>query len=272
MPFVLAVLKVLAIFLLLVAVLVIVALLLPLGFAVEYRPGRFRVSAVYGPFRRTIWAHRTRSRAASAAREKPAVSQRGSAADSSTASDTPTPKAAPVTPEAEAAPPPVAGQPAPGEPGTAPEPLLPEEEEEALPEGAMGRLERMLILLEEDPRKLGNCVLGHMRWLHRHSFFKMSIRQVDIFWTVTCEDAAATATVYGAEMAAFNTALALVQQTVRLKCKRLWLEPDFTGARRAERKIACVVSASAILMIHLLYRIWKDPLLQPAQQTDSQTT
>lgn len=272
MPFVLAVLKVLAIFLLLVAILVIVALLLPLGFAVEYRPGRFRVSAVYGPFRRTIWAHRTRSRTASAVREKPAASQRKRDATAASAvSDTSVAQSAPVTPEESALTPPVA-EAVPGEPVTVPEPLLPEDEEEALPEGAMGRLERMLILLEEDPKKLGNCILGHMRWLHRHSFFKMSIRQVDVFWTVTCEDAAITATAYGAEMAAFNTALALVQQTVRLKCKRLWLEPDFTGARRAERKISCVVSASAILMIHLLYRIWKDPLLQPAQQTDSQTT
>ena len=88
----------------------------------------------------------------------------------------------------------------------------------------------------------------------------------------SCEDASRTAVVYGAEMAAFNTALALVQQTVLLQSDRLWLEPDFLGNRRAERRISCTVSASAILMFHLLYRIWKDPLLQPVPQSESQTT
>ena len=68
MPIVFAILKVLAVFLAVAAVLVIVALLLPLGFAIEYRPGRFRVSAVYGPLRRTVWSHRTHRRAHSRAR------------------------------------------------------------------------------------------------------------------------------------------------------------------------------------------------------------
>lgn len=271
MSIVFAILKVLAVFLGIMVALVIVALLLPLGFAIEYRPGRFRVSAVYGPLRKTVWAHHTHQPTASAGTHKNGSPEKQNAPNQSGVPDESIRQPAPLPRETEAPPVPTA-EAAPEKTRETSEPVLPEDEEEELPAGAMGRLERMLNLLEEDPKTLGNCVLGHMRWLHQHSFFKMSIRQVDVFWTVTCEDASTTAMAYGAEMAALNTALALVQQTVRLKSRRLWLEPDFTGARRAERKISCVVSASAILMIHLLYRIWKDPLLRPAQQLDSQTT
>ena len=94
----------------------------------------------------------------------------------------------------------------------------------------------------------------------------MRVRRLQVFWTVTCEDAAATAIAFGAAMTALNTALAAVQQAIPLQSEGLWLEPDFTGARRADRHIFGIVQARAILMLHLLYRVWNDPLLQP--QTD----
>lgn len=262
MPVFLAILQILAVVLLLLCALILTALLLPLGFAIEYRPAKFRVSAVYGPWKRTIWSHRIRSGTPPRRAETPSGEEKGGRA--SAEQKEPAPPLPKILSKEESDP----GAPeTPGAGGsTIPvqESFPPDEEEEELPSGAMGRLERMLILMEEDPQTLGNCVLGHIRWLHRHSFFKMSIRHAEVFWTVTCEDAAATAIAYGAEMAALNTALALVQQTVRLQSDCLWLEPDFTGARRQDRRISCVVSASAVLMIHLLYRIWKDPLLQPA--------
>lgn len=256
----LTVLQILAVFVVVLLVLLVIALLLPLGFAVEYRPDHFRVSAVYGPLRRTVWYHRFR-------RKRPLP--QGIQAplrpepDSSSADGKEPVQPAPSQPMQRT---PTNGAPPGKTVPDAKEMALPEEEEAELPSGAMGRLERMLSLLEEDPQAFGECVLGHIRWLHRHSFFKISVRHADIFWTVTCEDASATAIAYGAELAAFNTALALVQQTVHLQSDCLWLEPDFTGTRRSERKIACTVSASAILMAHLLYRIWKDPLLQPQPQ------
>ena len=98
----------------------------------------------------------------------------------------------------------------------------------------------------------------------------MGIRHADVYWTVTCEDAAATAIAYGAEMAALNTALALIQQTVRLQSDRLWLEPDFTGQSMTNVGLPARCRASAVLMLHLLYRIWKDPLLQPQEQPEPQ--
>lgn len=139
-----------------------------------------------------------------------------------------------------------------------------EEETPQIPAGAIGRMERVLTLLEDDPQALLHCAWEHMRWLDRHSFFKVRVRHLNVFWTVTCEDASRTAIAYGAALSALNAALAAAQQMLHLQSDRLCLEPDFTGQRRQEREISFTVSACAALMFHLLYRIWKDPLLQPA--------
>lgn len=269
MPVLLAILKVLAFLLLVVAALVTIAMLLPLGFAVEYKPGQFRVSAVYGPLRRTVWARGGRGRKRHAGESPPEPRTAATETKAPPGTDTPpelvsVPKAAPEP-----------SVPASEESGKrelpeAPMPEMPPEEEEETSGVVQQRLIRILELAGEDPKALASCVLGHMRWLERHSLFKIHVRHLNVFWTVTCEDASDTAIAYGAEMAALNTALALVQQTVRLQSDRLWLEPDFTGARRAERWISCTVSARAILMFHLLYRIWNDPLLKPQAQSDTQ--
>lgn len=269
MVILLTILKVLAIVLGVVAVLVAVAVLLPLGFSVEYHPGYLRVSAVYGPLRRTIWSKHLRFRkkrpkqhnavpsqpSASSKAEPPVRPEPAGAEPAAAAPGSPT---NPVSAPPEAPPPPAEEAP------PKPAPAVPPEEEEVETGAIMGRVERIVELLAEDPKTLANCVLGHMHWLQKHSFFKVHVRHLNVFWTVTCEDAAKTAVAYGAEIAALNTALALVQQSVLLQSDRLWLEPDFLGTRRPERHISCTVSASAILMFHLLYRIWKDPLLQPS--------
>lgn len=270
MPVLLAILKILAFLLLGLAVLLTIAMLLPLGFAVEYKPGRFRVSAVYGPLRRTIWAKGGRGRKRRTGESPP--EPRAAATKNKAPTETHTPPEPAPAPKAE---PSVSASVGTGEnalpepPPETPMPEMPPEEEET--SGVIQqRLERILELMGEDPKALASCVLGHMRWLERHSLFKIHVRHLNVFWTVTCEDASDTAIAYGAEMAALNTALALVQQTVRLQSDRLWLEPDFTGARRSERWISCTVSARAILMFHLLYRIWNDPLLKPQAQSETQ--
>lgn len=265
MPVLLAVLKIAAILVLAIVVLLVAAMLMPLGFAVEYRPGRIRVSAVYGPLRRTVWSRRAQRKAIRKKDNQPATG--------TTLSTEQQPLSAPVPPAAQAeerrrSPKPPQAPEGHSTPPASSVPLPPEpEEEQEVSSGAVvGRLERILELLTEDPKALATCVLGHLRWLQRHSWFKIQIRHLDVFWTVTGEDAAHTAIVYGAEMAALNTLLALVQQMIAIQSDRLWLEPDFTGTQRAERRISCTVSARAILMFHLLYRIWKDPLLQPVSQ------
>lgn len=254
MPVVLMILKVLLALLALLLLLLAAALLLPLGFAVEYRAGRFRLKAVYGPLRRTFWSFHLK-RPAAPAGGRPRPSQPGTTAASQPAASgrtsrpgsasTPPPDSAPAAPAAE---------PVPAE----------EEEMPQIPAGAIGRVERVLTLLEDDPQALLHCAWEHMRWLDRHSFFKVRVRHLNVFWTVTCEDASRTAIAYGAALSALNTALAAAQQMLHLQSDRLCLEPDFTGQRRQEREISFTVSACAALMFHLLYRIWKDPLLQPA--------
>lgn len=280
MPVLLAVLKGAAILVALVLILLVVALLLPLGFAVEYRPGHLRIAALYGPLQRTVWSHRLRWPSFFTQPKQEPHPQPAAPAVTTPPEPKAQPENQPTAPPEKTEP---QGQEAPVRPegaapgGTtaeeAPTPA-PELEEEMESGAIMSRLERMLEVTAEDPKAMANCVLGHMRWLQKHSFFKIHIRHLHVFWTVTCEDASRTAVVYGAEMAAFNTALALVQQTVLLQSDRLWLEPDFTGERRKERRISFTVSASAVLMFHLLYRIWKDPLLKPqsAPQPEPQTT
>ena len=245
MPVLLLALKILAGLLLAVLVLLAAALLLPLGIAVEYRPGRIEIAAVCGPVRRSLRTYRTPA-AKPGGQKKPEP-----------------PGAAPAPETTETSVPPGAGerpQPAPPEPP-------PEEPEHAAPEEETGqkdgKLERILTLLEEDPAAVAACLWRHARWLGRHSPFKMQVRRLHVFWTVTCEDAAATAIAFGAAMTALNTALAAVQQAIPLQSDGLWLEPDFTGERRAQRRISGIVQARAILMLHLLYRVWNDPLLQP---------
>ena len=246
MPVLLLALKILAGFLLAILLLLVAALLLPLGIAVEYRPGRIEIAAVCGPVRRSLRTYRTPA-------AKPGAQKKQEAQQTA-----PTPG----TPETNA--PPGTGKTPQAEP---PKPAPPEEPEHTAPVEETGqrngKLERVLTLLEEDPTVVAACLWRHVRWLGRHSPFKMRVRHLYVFWTVTREDAAATAVAFGAEMAALNTALAAVQQAIPLQSDRLWLEPDFTGMRRAERRISGIVQARAILMLHLLYRVWNDPLLQP---------
>lgn len=270
MPILFTIIKVLAILSGILLILLAIALLMHLGFSVEYRPDRLRVVAIYGPLRRTVWSHRLRRAAVHRRESSPPKADFSSLSSAFKAGEQgEAGEAAGVRPEKPEKKEPVVRLPEektiPDEEAGPPGQSVPEEEE--WESGAVvGRLERMAELASEDPKTLGNCILQHLRWLQRHSIFKIHVRHLNIFWTATGEDAAETAILFGAEMAAFNTVLALVQQTIHLQSDCLWLEPDFTGMRRTERRISCTVSASAILMFHLLYRIWKDPLLQPTAE------
>lgn len=252
MPVLLLALKILAGLLLAVLVLLAAALLLPLGIAVEYRPGRIEIAAVCGPVRRSLRTYRP-SAAKPGSRKKEEAQQTAPAPETAGAN---APPGAGESPQPEPHEPP---------PEEEPEPITPAAPEEEAGQKD-GKLERILTLLEEDPAAVAACLWRHVRWLGRHSPFKMQVRRLHVFWTVTCEDAAATAIAFGAAMTALNTALAAVQQVIPLQSDGLWLEPDFTGERRAQRRISGIVQARAILMLHLLYRVWNDPLLQP--QTD----
>ena len=67
---------------------------------------------------------------------------------------------------------------------------------------------------------------------------------------------------------AANNLLAFLQQVVCLQCDHLQLESDFTGQRRGERYISGRLHTHPFLLlwllIRLLFRLGKDPQLQPA--------
>ncbi len=123
-------------------------------------------------------------------------------------------------------------------------------------------------LLSDDLMAFAKCMLGHTGWLGRRLLRTVRVQHLDVFWTVTADEAGTTAELYGAEMAALNNLLAFLQQYIRLQSDRLWLEPDFTGERTGERNISFRVSIGTgvllWLLLRLLWRLWKDPQLQPA--------
>ena len=111
-------------------------------------------------------------------------------------------------------------------------------------------------------------MFGHLRWVGRFLARHIKVQHLTVFWTVTGEDAVQTAELYGAAMAGANNLLAFLQQVVCLQCDHLQLEPDFTGQRRGERHISGRLHTHLFLLlwllIRLLFRLGKDPQLQPA--------
>ena len=136
------------------------------------------------------------------------------------------PRPAPEPPQAETA--------APAKPAAS----SPEEEFEA-----------MLGKLMSDPMR---HVRRGQQWAKgpgRFLLARLRVRHLRIVWTVTEQDAAATAVTYGALMAACNTAWAILRDHVDAKADELRLEPDFTGERAAERCFACQITARMYIIV-----------------------
>lgn len=256
-------------------VILLAALVLPLGIRVSYHPGNLQVRAYYGPLQFTLWPR-------GGAGNAPAAPQPAAApappAGTSAATERKTPPAAtagkPSAPPATkaAAPhttlPESAAAPQPGSADTAPPEPESTHPKAGLPFGISEHISAARQLLSDDPMTFASCMLGHTGWLGRLCLRALRITHLDIFWTVHADEAAATAALYGAEMALANNLLAFVQQHVRLQSDRLWLEPDFTGQRAGERSISFSLNSCAgvllWLLLRLLRRLWKDPQLQPA--------
>lgn len=255
-------------------VILLAALILPLGIRFSYRPGSLQVRAYYGPLQFTLWPRGSAGNAP-AAPQSAAAPAPPAGASATTEGNTPPaatagkPSAPPATkaaaphtlPESAAAPQPGSADTAPSEPESTPS-------KGSLPFGISEHISAARQLLSDDPMAFASCMLGHTGWLGRLCLRALRITHLDIFWTVHAEEAAATAALYGAEMALANNLLAFVQQHVRLQSDRLWLEPDFTGQRAGERSISFSLNSCAgvllWLLLRLLHRLWKDPQLQPA--------
>ena len=268
--------------LLAILLLLVVALLLPLGIQAAYRPGEAFAKAFYGPLKFTLWPRggtqgaqsKAKSKPTQKSPEKPDTSPPPTvikAVEGEKASVTvkvepdkpalpaPAPRPAATAAQAEAK----------TTPTSAPEETPPAQNSKGgLPFGISDHIDAAMQLLSDDPMAFAKCMLGHTGWLGRRLLRTVRVQQADVFWTVTADEASTTAELYGAEMAALNNLLALLQQYVRLQSDRLWLEPDYTGERRGERTVSfrMTIGTGVLLWIilRLLYRLWKDPQLQPA--------
>ena len=268
--------------LLTILLLLVVALLLPLGIQAAYRPGEAFAKAFYGPLKFTLWPRggtqgaqsKAKSKPTQKSPEKPDTSPPPTViktVDGEKASVTikvepdksalpaPAPRPAATTAQAEAK----------TTPASAPEETPPAQNSKGgLPFGISEHIDAAMQLLSDDPMAFAKCMLGHTGWLGRRLLRTVRVQHLDVFWTVTADEASTTAELYGAEMAALNNLLAFLQQYIRLQSDRLWLEPDFTGERTGERNISFRVSIGTgvllWLLLRLLWRLWKDPQLQPA--------
>ena len=133
----------------------------------------------------------------------------------------------------------------------APEPPQAETAAPAKPAAASPEeeFEAMLGKLMSDPMR---HVRRGQQWAKgpgRFLLARLRVRHLRIVWTVTEQDAAATAVTYGALMAACNTAWAILRDHVDAKADELRLEPDFTGERAAERCFACQITARMYIIV-----------------------
>lgn len=268
--------------LLAILLLLVVALLLPLGIQAAYRPGEAFAKAFYGPLKFTLWPRggtqgaqsKAKSKPTQKSPEKPDTSPPPTViktVDGENASVTikvepdksalpaPAPRPAATAAQAEAK----------TTPASAPEETPPAQNSKGgLPFGISDHIDAAMQLLSDDPMAFAKCMLGHTGWLGRRLLRTVRVQHLDVFWTVTADEAGTTAELYGAEMAALNNLLAFLQQYIRLQSDRLWLEPDFTGKRTGERNISFRVSTGTGVLLwfllRLLWRLWKDPQLQPA--------
>lgn len=260
----------------------VVALLLPLGIQAAYRPGEAFAKAFYGPLKFTLWPRGGTQGAQSKAKSKPTQKspEKPDTSPPPTVIKTVEGEKASVTikvePDKSALPAPAprpaataAQAEAKTTPASAPEETPPAQDSKGdLPFGISDHIDAAMQLLSDDLMAFAKCMLGHTGWLGRRLLRTVRVQHLDVFWTVTADEAGTTAELYGAEMAALNNLLAFLQQYIRLQSDRLWLEPDFTGERTGERNISFRVSIGTgvllWLLLRLLWRLWKDPQLQPA--------
>ena len=255
MTILLVILKILGAALLILLLLLLAALLLPLGLDIRYAAGQWQVQARYALLHFALYPPKNApQQAASPAREVP----------KEPAAQKPPPPAAKAEPAQntqkadKTQPPPAAKAQAKPEP---------KPQARGQPFGIGARLDAALALLQRDPVAFVKCAFGHLGWLGRGAAKSLRLDHVTVFWTVTGQDAAATAVTYGALLGALNTAWALLQQSVRVQADRLWLEPDFTGQQKADRCISLQVRSCAAVLLWLALRfarrLYKEPLWQP---------
>lgn len=268
----LAVLKFLGWALLFVLALLVLLLILPVELRFAYTPKGTSLTAWYGPLHFSLWPRctaepTTSSPPAAQAPQSEPIShpvEKKSTVLSQTETTTATTSFVPTQAQAPAA---ASTQPS----GTEREDTAAPQEEKSsggLPFHISERIEAAMDLLARDPAAFARCMFGHLCWLGRGLARHIKLCHLTIFWPITGRDAAQTAELYGAAITVANNLLAFLQQVIRLQCDQLRLEPDFTSECRDKREVSGRLHTHPILLLwlllRLLFRLGKDPQLQPA--------
>lgn len=153
----------------------------------------------------------------------------------------------------------------------APEAPAPEKQEE---EDA-GLVDRIKAAVKADP-------VGYVR--HLFSVLRASVgpllrgfrvSKLNVFWTITGENAAETAILYGQTLTTLNTILAIAQDHIKIQADQLRLEADYTGSAKQQRvvsfKLLLCPLLALVTVVCFAWRAWHDPQLLPPKHPKHNT-
>ena len=93
------------------------------------------------------------------------------------------------------------------------------------------------------------------------------VSKLNVIWTITGENAAETAILYGQTLTALNTILAIAQDHIKIQADQLWLEADYTGSAKQQRVVSLKLLLCPLLaLITVVCFVWHarhDPQLLP---------
>lgn len=282
---VLMVLKIIGMILLALLLLLLLALLLPAGIHFRWSHiGGLRLQLCYGPLHFTLYPRKADEEEKKA--EPKAETKQGNTPKTeptSAAPPKPTPPPAkaelPAQPTMEKQMEPTVAKPAKA-PETSPQPeqAVPKPKAksapaaetpaaEPQPEEDTGLVDRIKAAVRADP-------VGYVR--HLFSVLRASVgpllrgfrvSKLNVIWTITGENAAETAILYGQTLTALNTILAIAQDHIKIQADQLWLEADYTGSAKQQRVVSLKLLLCPLLaLITVVCFVWHarhDPQLLP---------
>lgn len=282
---VLMVLKIIGMILLALLLLLLLALLLPAGIHFRWSHiGGLRLQLCYGPLHFTLYprkADEEEKKAEPKAETKQGNTPKTEPTSAAQPKPTPPPAKAPEEPQkAEPAPPAEKEQGKQKTPETSPQPeqAVPKPKAksapaaetpaaEPQPEEDTGLVDRIKAAVRADP-------VGYVR--HLFSVLRASVgpllrgfrvSKLNVIWTITGENAAETAILYGQTLTALNTILAIAQDHIKIQADQLWLEADYTGSAKQQRVVSLKLLLCPLLaLVTVVCFVWHarhDPQLLP---------
>ena len=282
---VLMVLKIIGMILLALLLLLLLALLLPAGIHFRWSHiGGLRLQLCYGPLHFTLYprkADEEEKKAEPKAETKQGNTPKTEPTSAAPSKPTPPPAKAdlPAQPTMEKQTEPTEAKPAKA-PETSPQPeqAVPKPKAksapaaetpaaEPQPEEDTGLVDRIKAAVRADP-------VGYVR--HLFSVLRASVgpllrgfrvSKLNVIWTITGENAAETAILYGQTLTALNTILAIAQDHIKIQADQLWLEADYTGSAKQQRVVSLKLLLCPLLaLVTVVCFVWHarhDPQLLP---------